>query len=1520
VVERLVYTLMLPGGQTDKLGNRYESWWTVHQLVRMILGEALSIRIEHPGVEKAEFVLQTTQGEELHQAKRAHHDGKWSLSELGNSQNKLLQAIHRQLVGNQRKFVFVSGSDAPELRELADRARDAASFEEFRSLHIKADVQRNAFDKLLRIWNEKDEVRAHDVLKRIQIRTSDEHVLIQLVSSQLRAAFFASVAEIVAELRAITADRVSETLSRDRLLRNLEVKGIKLRTITPGQSALPAIETITTNYLTGLKRHLIGQKLVPRKAAPELLVRTTSNPLGSDTVLTGKAGTGKSGCILQFVELLQEKGIPVLAIRLDRLEPVATGYEVGRQLGLEESPVHVLASIAGGKPVVLVIDQLDAVSTSSGRNADFLDAVECLVDEVRGLRCRYQIHLVLVCRQFDWENDHRLRKLISETDPKISLGDFDKLEVESILKTAGFSSKRLTTKQWELLQTPQNLALFVQCPAAWDKLGGFGSTKDLFDAYWTNKREAVNQRAAPEPDTWSQITDLLAGRMTETQQLSVPREFLDSVSPTYLNQMVSEGVLAFDGLRYGFGHESFFDYCFARRFVRAGATLTATLTASEQHLFRRAQVRQVLAYLRDADMERYCQEFDSLLSSGAVRTHIKDLALSLLANVVEVHPDEWSMLEPWIQEHMGKIADSGRNAEKLSLLVWQHFFVSQSWFLATNARKLTEDWLKTPNDRTNNVAVQYLRFHQRQNGDEVASLLEPYADMGGEWPQRLRFCMEWVDHENSRRFFDLFLRLIDNGVLDEARDRLAMNGTFWSMLYGLCTNRPEWTPEVLSHWLRRRLTLLQDRKDDNGRIPWSELFGHDDFGSNHVGAAARLQPAIFVREFLPVALDLSEASANEAGDPPRYDLVWHHIYPTEHLSIEQVCQVALRKALGSLAAENSPEIGAIVEDLLARTTHFSNALLFGIFTDGAKHYANKAVSCVCTQPWRFHCGYSDSSYWIAREMVTAIAPFCTAHDLIALESAILNYVPNWERSESGHRWIGSASHTLLTGLPQNLRSSAGNRRFAELARKFGASAEQPRGFVGGFVGSPIAKEATERMTDDQWLRAIAKYDTEERKDRFRDILKGGAWQLARSLEDYAKTDPERFARLAMRFPLTTNPCYLDRVLAGLRTSVCPTYLKLDVCRKAFTENRIACGKAIVDLLGGIEERLDDEFVKMLHWIAVNHPDPEKELWMVDAGGGVPYYRGDILTTGINTDRGRAAEAIASLIWHHCDYLERFSPTLKMMVQDRSLSVRACVAKALLAAANHDEEFALQLFISLSDHNPQFLSTAYAEQFIYQGIKDYFPRLKPQVEALLRSELPDAAEAGGRLASLAALWGHSVDNLIEEALDGTAARRLGIAKVVATNFTHDECRSWCEPLLRRFFNDDDHDVRRSAAHCFSQLQDGPITAYEGLIQAFCDSKAYQEDSFWILHVLDESKHRLPAVTWNVCQKFLTRFSGEARDISTGRSGDSRTMSKLVFRVYQQYQRTDWGVKCLDLIDTMILEGLHDAQTGMSEFER
>ena len=60
----------LPGGSANKLGNRYELWWTVSQFIRIIDEKADNICIEDLSVDKAEFVLNIGNRQELHQAKR----------------------------------------------------------------------------------------------------------------------------------------------------------------------------------------------------------------------------------------------------------------------------------------------------------------------------------------------------------------------------------------------------------------------------------------------------------------------------------------------------------------------------------------------------------------------------------------------------------------------------------------------------------------------------------------------------------------------------------------------------------------------------------------------------------------------------------------------------------------------------------------------------------------------------------------------------------------------------------------------------------------------------------------------------------------------------------------------------------------------------------------------------------------------------------------------------------------------------------------------------------------------------------------------------------------------------------------------------------------------------------------------------------------------------------------------------------------------------------------------------------
>lgn len=106
----------LLGGPADKIGNRYELWWTVYQFVRIINGEAENIRIEDPTIDKAEFVITAGGYREFHQTKRSHLRSQWSLYELGSPKHQLLQTMFKQLsTSTSTRFVFVSGSETREL-------------------------------------------------------------------------------------------------------------------------------------------------------------------------------------------------------------------------------------------------------------------------------------------------------------------------------------------------------------------------------------------------------------------------------------------------------------------------------------------------------------------------------------------------------------------------------------------------------------------------------------------------------------------------------------------------------------------------------------------------------------------------------------------------------------------------------------------------------------------------------------------------------------------------------------------------------------------------------------------------------------------------------------------------------------------------------------------------------------------------------------------------------------------------------------------------------------------------------------------------------------------------------------------------------------------------------------------------------------------------------------------------------------------------------------------------------------
>ena len=944
-----------------------------------------------------------------------------------------------------------------------------------------------------------------------------------------------------------------------------------------------------------------------------------------------------------------------------------------------------------------------------------------------------------------------------------------------------------------------------------------------------------------------------------------------------------------------------------------------------------------------------------MLEHDSVRYHIKDLTLSYIFSLPDPSDIELDFVFPWIEKEI-QARQAGKEAEDpFRHLLWQRFFYSSNWFQIVDAKGLINTWLHSEHKSLVLMGVNYLSAH-RDEGDRIAELLMPFESVGGDWPEYFNNVMRWANLEDSQKLFMLFSRLLESGVLDDINGPVAVNANFWSTVYHVSEKHPEWLPRVISIWIKRALIIAKNKAGADETIDWFRFF-NDDSGAKHVLDAARQAPREYLDSVLPSILELAQQAVySDDQEPPIVDAIWGHPYLSEHPSLEGALITGVMEALSKMLVLDKPFFLKVIGDIQKSQLFVANHIILKVYTALAKGCANEAALLLCREPWRLHCGYSDSGYWISRELLTQIVPHCSPQNRTKLEQVIFKYSPEYERKAGSQKYRGHAEYTFLSAIPEGLRSQAAQKRFLELERKFKDPEQPPQESRMYTVGSPIKQVVAQKMTDAQWLKAMQVYDSEERKRDWEHPEKGGSWELAGALEERVKEEPERFSKFLMYATEEINDNYLTRWLDGLRQTELDTdaEIKYNACRKVFSLSPEKSGSAVADLIGSIHEgKIPSDIADILIWLATKHPEPQEELWSVEATGGKPYSGGKIYNHGINTTRGRAVEAIGRLIFQNKGNVEVFKKTLWQIAEDESFAVRSCLAYTLRAVANTDFPDALELFNTLTrPQNKQvaqllnrrnsmggfgvifdkrlsiqlqkddlLLATPQIDRFIYHNLHENADKLYPVLRRMINSTVPDVQDDGARLASIAELKQcKKARRLVRKGMRSGPFHRKGIAQVAAANLKYDEHSDWCIRKLEILFNDEDKDVRKTASHCFSKLHDIPLTPYRNLIEHFCESKSYAEGSSSFLRLLEQSSEKLPGVSIYACQLFLKKFLIEAKNIQSSRNLDSYSISKLAFRTYHQHPDDKWTSQCLDVIDDLCREDINSVYSGFSEFDR
>ena len=1461
-------------------------------MAKVLHGEAESISLEPVGDDGqgVEFTVTGPAAIEYHQVKRQRTGrGYWSLKELQTE--GVLGHFYRKLDVQAAETVFVSTHAAHPLDELTYRARAASSWEEFESWYLASDEWSKNFNDLHQRWGSLNGEESYERLKRVRAVTISERELGELAHAKLGMLLDGDPANATDVLAQFALNQIHQTLTAEDIWQHLRQRGFHRQAWADDDQVANAIAELNRTYRAGIQSQGIGGNSIPRHETRQLVGYFFNDGNARKAALvTGTAGVGKTSVISQVLDDAAIEELPMLALRVDRLEPADRPEAVGKNMGLPASPVRTLAAVAQGQGCLLVIDQLDAVSMASGRNPQFFDCIGAMLEEARQ---HPNMRVLSACRKFDVDNDIRLRDLVGEDGiaQEFRVESFDVETVRSLLTRLGFDPDQFSAKQIDLLALPLHMHLLSEVAKGGSvDTSVLQTTKDLYDAFWRYKRQALQSRGVP-PGQMREVVDLVVNQMTDLELLFVPESLLDDHADI-MEVLASENIFVRDGSRISFFHESFLDYAFARRMETSGDDLATHILSREQSLFVRAQVRQVLLHRRDGAPGGALRDIDAILNGGGVRVHLKAIVISLIGDLDDPTEEEWYILEPSL-------------ASDLSDHVLRSIYGSSHWFNLLDTIGVLDRWLNANDEILVDRVIWLMHGVLRSRPDRVAQLLAPFLGRSASWNQRLLSTVLSADLETSRQLFDVGLELVNTGAADDALVSRNGSARLWYTVHTLAGKNAEWACELIGACCNRLLVQATAAGDTN---PFDMMAGPSGGDSLGVQQAAHRAPQKFVDLLLPFVFDVLSVSTDQSLNPPWLDSVWDpEFYANGHFSRDSFL-IAMESAVRWLAENDTDAFRQLAAQLHASNFGTIHLLLARGYEANGQAFADEAANYIADSLAKFGGRYPGRARWAVARLIQAVTPHCSDGNLTALEWAIVRHYTELELSPEGRRFRGSAQFMLLCAVDQSRLSATASRRLGELRRKFPEPAEPgPQIITAEIVESPIPEQSARQMTDANWLSAMAQYD-QEHSPYANDAWVGGAVELSRTLESQVKQDPARFANLAHQMPDDVNSVYFGAILQGLNGSDLSVDQIVQVCLRCHRLPGRPLGRWVTNPLVHFQDAiLPDEALEMTAWYATQDPDPRE---------GSTDYQGDLMMVGINCARGMAADSIAKLIFQDRRYLEFFKPHLQAMVHDLSSAVRTMVARVLLAALRYDCDFAVQCFVELCADD-EVLGTPFVEEFLRYGVQTHFDDLEPILSRMLASVDDDVATAGGRQSCLASLTIEEALPLGEQCATGSKPLRMGAAEVYAANLKVSALRAECEAMLARLFDDSDADISEAAASCFHRFSGRDLVEYADLADRYIKSAAFTTQVNPLIRALEETTANVPELIVSACERYFDLASADMPNMNVV---DTQSVANLVVRAYSQTSERQVNIRCLDLIDRMHLLGLYCLDGVMADIDR
>jgi hypothetical protein len=1224
-----------------------------------------------------------------------------------------------------------------------------------------------------------------------------------------------------------------ETLERELRETDSDFKVLATATVATLREAVHAAGSVLRSQKRGIGPSGIH---VVRRASAELLAWLHGGESANAiAMVTDDAGRGKSVVMADVLDALEAEGTVVLGIKADaQLSAVRNATDIQHALHLPDSLERVLAALGGSDSLVLLIDQVDALSHNLAHDAQTLDAVLDAAARARRLR---NIRIVLSCRAFDRATDRRLRGL--DVKKEVKVGDFTEDEVRTVFQSVGIELTRLTPATNALLRTPLHLELFV-----WLKtVGGRpedsapSMLQDLYCALLTDVALAIGGDA-PTVSARSAFLDAMTAYMASHQRVSIPMSHFADLDPDGRTGawLASHGIINVSNGAITFLHQTFFDYLFARRFVDGGRSLVEHLQRGPQALRQRTELVQILTYARSTVPTTYIQWLAAIWSDTSLRPHLRRLVRRWFAILRAPKREDVAWAVARLRDPVDRIA------------MVQTLHGNGAW-----VRPLTpvlRELLSQTEDAIVDAAVTYLASVATEAPGGVADLVIPHVGDPA-WAERAWRIVNWTHHwtVESTLFFERVIA--------------AYPPQGFSHFFGF-KEMVDRDPRAFARIAAALLASSIARSDKRDATVFSSLsHAFDELAQTDFDEAldvlSHRDAIAFVSAVLPVYLDAIRETP--ASNKPEmffgYDYFAFAWREALHRTQDEIVG-GLIDSLCMMAVSDPADFDARMQSLTA-TPAASAQWIAGSVYARLSDRADQAIRFLLADRRRLHLG---KALEITMIVIRAAVPVAALTVVADLERVVLAYEGYRDAKKvKDLQWTGLEQYMLLAQFPTDRLSPAGKRRLGELRRKFPdvttAPEERAPSNVMVWESPPIAPERAAKMSDDDWLRAIGKHRNDD------GMLERSPRRLADILKEQAKADPARFESLLDRFADDTPLVYVEALVQALAE---PPRTLVD---------------AVIRAIRKFGPVADLSLRRMIAWALEKHPKeipPDVldllEGWVHDPTLDTPHDAESL--DYLNPDRGAAFLALmyALRAAGTVHARERRWSLYEFVASDGAAFLRTAAIEELRYELFDDEERALDLFSLLIGADASVLAGHYVDEFVRLALGRSPSRVLPVVRTAWGSPDEKVRERAAFLATIAAVSPAAVTGadlksarkLVVTILASRDNRsRAAVTRVLARNIDS-PAASYSFDTLATLLCDTSDEVRKNIAEVFRDDVASSLVARRGFLSRYASSPAIVEaqhalEDFLLEHLahdavfgLDLIERALPMLDTAVSPRF------------------------------------------------------------------